>query len=149
VSTENVQLARRIIDGLPLDDLAAAFRDEERIAAMAAALQPFVDPEVEIVRIGPEYTGEGVRYVGLGGFREFWTDWLEPWESLRIETEEFLDAGDRVVQLVRQSGRTRTGSIPIEGRGAAVMTFCSGKATRIEFHLDRERAMKSAGLADD
>ena len=148
MSAENVQLAARIIAGLPLDDLAAAFRDQDRVAAMGAALEPFVDREVEIARIGPDYTGEEIIYVGLDGFQEFWTDWLEPWESFRIETEEFLDAGEKVVQLVRQSGRTKIGDVPIESQGAAVMTFEHGTVTRIEFHLDRDRAMRAAGLSE-
>jgi ketosteroid isomerase-like protein len=146
VSSENVELATRLMSSLPLDDLAAAFRDQDRVAALGAALEPFVDREVEIARIGPDYTGEETIYVGLDGFMEFWTDWLEPWESFRIETEDFLDAGDKVVQLARQTGWTSTEDVPIEGQGAAVMTFEDGTVTRLEFHLDRERALRSAGL---
>ncbi|MGH2993997.1 MAG: nuclear transport factor 2 family protein [Solirubrobacterales bacterium] len=148
MSSENVELAARLMSSLPLDDLARAIRDPGRAAAMAATLESVVDPEVEVERIGPEYTGEGVSYRGLRGFLEFWTDWLEPWESFSIETAEFLDAGDKVVQLARQTGRTESASAPIEGQGAAVMTFRDGTLTRIEFHLDRDRAMKAAGLSE-
>jgi ketosteroid isomerase-like protein len=148
VSSENVELATRIMSSLPLDDLAGAFRDPSRVAAMGGTLEQLVEPDVEIVRIGPEYTGEGVTYRGLAGFLEFWTDWLEPWESFRIETEGFLDAGDKVIQLARQTGRLEAGGTPIESLGAAVMTFRDAKVVRIEFHLDRERAMKAAGLSE-
>src|ERR671911_2682910 len=58
VPSENVELATRIMSSLPLDDLAGAFRDSGRVAAMAATLEPLVEPDVAIVRIGPEYTGE-------------------------------------------------------------------------------------------
>jgi ketosteroid isomerase-like protein len=148
VPSENVELATRIMSSLPLDDLGGAFRDSGRVAAMAATLEPLVKPDVEVVRIGPEYTGEGVTYRGLEGFLEFWTDWLEPWASFSIETEAILDAGDKVVQVARQTGRTDDQSAPIESQGAAVMTFQDGRLTRIEFHLDRERAMKAAGLSE-
>ena len=143
-----MELATRVMSSLPLDDLAGAFRDSGRVAAMAATLEPLVEPDIEVVRIGPEYTGEGISYRGLDGFLEFWTDWLEPWESFSIETEEFLDAGDKVVQVARQTGRTGAGSAPVDSQGAAVMTFRDGRMTRIEFHLDRERAMKAAGLGE-
>ncbi|MGH2991547.1 MAG: nuclear transport factor 2 family protein [Solirubrobacterales bacterium] len=148
MSTENVERAARLMSSLPLDDLAGAMRDPEAIEEMGSTWGAFVDPEIEVVRIGPPYTGEGITYHGLGGFLEFWTDWLGPWESFSIETEEFVDAGDKVVQLARQTGRTEAGSAPIVSRGAAVMTFRDGTLTRIEFHLDRDRAMKAAGLSE-
>jgi ketosteroid isomerase-like protein len=148
VSSENVGRATRIMSSLPLDDLAVAIRDPGRVEEMAAMLESVVDPELEIVRVGPEYTGEGASYRGLGGFLAFWRDWLEPWESFSIETEEFLDAGDQVVQLARQTGWTEAEGVPIESQGAAVMTFRDGVLSRIEFHLDRERAMKAAGLSE-
>jgi ketosteroid isomerase-like protein len=148
VSEENVELAARLMSSLPLADLAGAIRDPERLEEMASTWGSYIDPEIEVVGIGPEYTGEGRTYRGLPGFLEFWTDWLEPWESFSIETEEFLDAGDKVVQLARQVGRTDAGSAPVVGRPAAVMTFRDGTLTRIEFHFDRSRAMKAAGLAE-
>jgi len=148
VPGENVELATRIMSSLPLDDLAGAIRDPGQLEAMAATLEPVIDPELEIVRIGPEYTGEGVAYRGLAGFLEFWQDWLAPWESFRIETEEYLDADDKVVQLARQVGATEAGGVSVESHGAAVMTFRDGRLTRIEFHLDRDRAMRAAGLSE-
>lgn len=146
MSTENVELATRIMDGLPLDDLSSAFRDPERVAAMGEALGPLVSPDLEVVSFGPEYMGEGAVYRGLAGFGEFWSDWLGPWAGFRIEVEGYLDAGDKVVQLGRQVGATDAGSAPVESSGAAVMTFRDDRLTRIEFHLDRDRAIRAAGL---
>jgi hypothetical protein len=36
----------------------------------------------------------------------------------------------------------------VEAEGAVVFSFRAGKLARLEFHLDRERAMKAAGLAE-
>ena len=143
-----MELAARIMSSLPLDDLAGAIRDTGRVEAMAATLEPVIDPEFEVLRIGPEYMGEGAVYRGLGGFLAFWTDWLEPWESFSIETERFVDGGDKVVQLARQTGWTQGEGVRVESQGAAVMAFRDGVLTRIEFHLDRDRAMKAAGLSE-
>jgi ketosteroid isomerase-like protein len=147
VSSENVELASRIMSSLPLDDLAVALRDPTRVEEMATTLEPVVDPEFEVMSIGPAYMGEGAVYRGLAGFLAFWTDWLEPWKSFSIETERFVDAGDKVVQLARQTGWTQDEGVRVESQGAAVMAFRDGKLTRIEFHLDRDRAMKAAGVA--
>ena len=146
--SENVELAERIMSAMPLEDLAEAIRDTRQVEAMAAMLEPVLDPEFEVMSVGPEYMGEGVVYRGLGGFLEFWTDWLEPWESYRIETEGFVDAGDKVVQLARQTGWTEGDGVAVEAEAAAVMTFRNGLLARIEFHLDREVAMRSAGLSE-
>ena len=67
---------------------------------------------------------------------------------LRRDGFASMDAGDKVLMLARQVGSTETGGVPVESLGAAVMTFEDGRVTRIEFHLDRDRAMKVAGLAD-
>jgi hypothetical protein len=39
-------------------------------------------------------------------------------------------------------------SVPIETRSAGVFTFRDGKLVRAEFHLERESAMKAAGLSE-
>jgi SnoaL-like domain len=148
VSSENVERAERIMSSMPLDNLADAIRNTRRVEEMAATLEPDLDPEFEVLSIGPEYMGEGSVYRGLGGFLEFWTDWLEPWESFSIETERFVDAGDKVVQLARQVGWLKGEGTPIVSEGAAVMAFRDGRLTRIEFHLDRDRALKAAGVSE-
>src|SRR5689334_24755258 len=67
-------------------------------------LSPFFHEDVEIV--APSFVaGEGVRFVGLEGLRAAWLDWLEPWESYRVEVEDVIDAGDDAVVLVRDFGR--------------------------------------------
>ena len=43
---------------------------------------------------------------GAEGFRDRWADWLEPWESYRMYTDDILDRGDRVVALTRLRGVT-------------------------------------------
>jgi ketosteroid isomerase-like protein len=148
VPTENVELARRIAERMGAGDFVAALADEERFGEMAAALEPFVEPEFEIEMIGPEYQPQRLAYRGLDGYVEAWRDWLAPYESYRAELEEFVDAGDRVVLLVRQVGRTKGPSVPIEAESAVVFVFRAGKLARLEFHLDRERARKAAGLSE-
>ncbi len=43
-------------------------------------------------------------------------------------------------------GRTKTGGVEVEAPGAAVWTVVDGRVRRVEFHLDREAALRSAGL---
>jgi SnoaL-like domain len=147
VSSENVELARRIAELMAPEEFVAGFRDDETVRATSTALGPLVDPELTIEMVGPEYVRQRLTYEGIDGYIEAWQDWLTPYESYRAETEEFIDAGDKVVLLVRQLGQTKTGSVPIEAHSAVVFTFRAGKLARLEFYLDRDRAMKAAGLS--
>jgi ketosteroid isomerase-like protein len=85
---------------------------------------------------------------GLQGLAEGWSDWLEPWESYYIEVEEFIDAGDEVVSLVRVRARTTRGAVTVEHRPAAVWTVKEGKITRVSFYLKRSEALEAAGLRE-
>jgi ketosteroid isomerase-like protein len=148
VPSENVELARRIAEWMAQEDFVAAFEDVERFEESAAVLEPVVHPEFEVRMVGPDYLAEGVAYKGLDGYVAAWRDWLEPYESYRADLEEFMDADDKVVMFVRQLGRTAVGGVPIEAESAVVFVFTGGKLARLEFHLDRKRAMKAAGLSE-
>jgi ketosteroid isomerase-like protein len=148
MSSENVELAGRIAEAMAPGDFVTLLEDEERLLATASAVAPFADPEFETEMIGPEYLPEPAVYKGLEGYVEAWRDWLAPYESYRAELEDWIDAGDKVVLLVRQVALTKDGGVPIEAESAVVFSFREGKLVRLEFHLDRERAMKAAGLSE-
>ena len=88
-----------------------------------------VAPSAEIEAQGPE------------GFRERWADWLEPWESYRMYTDEFVDQGSRIVALTRLRGVTKRDRVEMEHEAAAVFRFEGDQVVEIEFNLDREDAL--------
>ena len=51
-----------------------------------------------------------------------------------------------MVSLVRLCGKTKTGGVDVEAAAAAVWTVVDGRLDRVEFHLDREAALRAAGL---
>ena len=104
MSQENVELVRSLQPSRDTD-LVAAFRDDATAAAVMETLSPFFYEDVEIVPPPSSVAGEGVRFAGLEGLRAAWLDWLEPWESYRVEVEDVIDAGDDAVVLVRDFGR--------------------------------------------
>ncbi|MGH2925256.1 MAG: nuclear transport factor 2 family protein [Solirubrobacterales bacterium] len=85
---------------------------------------------------------------GIVGFAEGWRDWLEPWDSYYMEVEELLDAGELVVSLVRVRAKTERDGVAIEHSPASVWSLHGGKITRVQFYLERERALEAAGLAE-
>ena len=96
MSQANVDLVLKVQPD-PDVDVAQAFRDDETWAAWVETNAPFMHPDCEFAF--PGLLGGGQTYTGLEGARAAWVDWLTPWESYRIELEQGLDCGDRVVTL--------------------------------------------------
>ena len=146
MSQENVELVRGLQPSRDTD-LVATFRDDATAAAVMETLSPFFHEDVEIV--APSFVaGEGVRFVGLEGLRARWLDWLEPWESYRVEVEDVIDAGDDAVVLVRNFGRRAGMTVEVSVTGGAVWTVRDGRVVRVAFYLNRSEALKAVGLEE-
>jgi ketosteroid isomerase-like protein len=141
MSRENVELIRALIPP-PETDLAALFRDDELFEQTAGALEAIIDPEVEALA---NWMG-GTRYVGVEGFRRLWLDWLEPWTSYYTEIDELIDAGDRVLALIRDHGQRADTDAEIELTASSVWEISDGKIVRVAFYTDRDDAYAAAGL---
>jgi ketosteroid isomerase-like protein len=142
MSEQNVELVRSLQPSDD-DDLVALFRDEG--TALMESLAPFVHDDFEIV--APSGIQPG-RRTGLAGLRAGWLDWLEPWESYRVEVEDLIEAGDEIVVLVRDYGRRVGVTQEISVVGAAVWTVRDGKVARVAFYLNRSEALEAAGLSE-
>jgi ketosteroid isomerase-like protein len=144
MSRENVELVRQLQPGRDVD-LAEALRDDALAQTLLEAMAPFVHPNFESVGITPM---QGVSGTGLQGLREVWLDWLEPWESYRVEIQDVIDAGEQAVVLIRDFGRRKGSDAEVSISGAAVWTVRDGKIARAEFYTDRSEALKAVGLAE-
>src|SRR6266511_780624 len=115
----NLELAAKLTEVLPTGDWVTAMRDEEARASRLEVLRELAWPDLEVAMVGPGgFTGT---FHGIDGFREAWEDWLRPFE-------------------------THESAAPMREPAAAIMTFRDGKLAQIEFTLDREAALRSAGL---
>ena len=144
MSRQNVEFVRALqpTGGV---DLAEVFTGDQ--SDFIAAMSPLLDPAFECAFIASESSGfPTLSYEGAEGFVAGWREWLSPWESYRIEAEEFVDAGDEVVVLVRVQARTRRGGVEMEHAPGAVWTLEDGRVRRIEFYLERRQALTAARL---
>jgi ketosteroid isomerase-like protein len=150
VSHENVELVKTLLPAVFRGNLVTAVDDEGRVREVEAVLAESAEPEWEWAMVGPDYAPgqQGFDGRGLDDFRVAWRDWMEAYESYEIEPGEAIDAGDSVVMLVRQVAKTKTGGVEVENLGAAVVWVRDGRLRRVEFHLDRDAAMKAAGLSE-
>jgi ketosteroid isomerase-like protein len=149
VPSEAVRVVERIQEVLlTLEDVVVTLNDPEAGELVRRTLMELAEPDFEVVMVGPKYLGQTIELSGADGFREAWIDWTSPFSSYHIDVEEMIDAGDRVVSLVAMSGKTKTGGVDVEAAAAAVWTVVDGRLRRVEFHLDRDSAIRAAGLSN-
>jgi uncharacterized protein len=146
VSTEAVRLVEEIQTALTAQDVVTALDEAQADTRARRIFMELAEPDLKVVMVGPDYVSTQLEFNGLDGFRDAWRDWTSPFEAYRIEVEEMIDAGDRVVSLVAMTGTTRTGGAEITAPGAAVWTVVDGRVRRVEFHIDRDLALRAAGL---
>ena len=131
MSQENVEIIRR---------------GYERFIASEQLPEEIMDPEfvwdMSTFRGWPERQ----TYEGVEGAREFMSDWLEAWEDWKLALEELHDAGDRVVAIVSQRGRSKATGLPVDMRFAQVWTLRDGKQIRMEMYADPGEALRATGV---
>jgi hypothetical protein len=139
---ENADLIRAMLPS-PDTDIAHLFRDEDVFQASVDAFAEIFDPELESVAA---WRGEGVTYAGIDGFRELWLDWLEPWVTYHVQVEEIIEAGNRVVVLIRDRGRRHDTDAEVELISGSVWTVRDGRIARVEFYGNRDELFDATGL---
>jgi uncharacterized protein len=130
MSQENVEIVRRSYDAYARGDLEAAL----------AAL----DAEIETHDHDIPDAGD---YRGIEGLLQWQADWEAGWASWRWEPEEFIDAGDRVVAILRLHAKGRGSGVDVERLDGAVWTLRDGKCIRLDCYGSKAEALEAVGLS--
>jgi ketosteroid isomerase-like protein len=91
---------------------------------------------------------EGRVYEGREGVAEAIRVWAGAWEDWRFELDELIDAGDRVVMVVREFARGKGSGAPVVQETFWVYTLRSGRIVHAKVLVDRNQALEAAGLTD-
>jgi ketosteroid isomerase-like protein len=84
---------------------------------------------------------------GPEAVRRYIQDWFDMFDDLTVVAEELVDAGDdRVVALLRMTGRAKVSGIETEIRFSVVYTLRDGKIIRGREYIDHNEALEAAGL---
>lgn len=124
----------------------AELRPEEIVEGLAAIIRPHMAEDFVCVMDGGALTTE---YRGLDGLRTGWLDFLGAFETLTIEPEGEMREGpdgECVVEFVRLSGKPKGLDAAVDAAAAGVWRMRGEKLAAVEFHMDRDRALRSAGL---
>jgi ketosteroid isomerase-like protein len=117
-----------------------AFHNEDWDAFFA-----LYDPEVEIDLSRSGIPDGGIHH-GHDGVREGWAKWRGAWDDYRFEVEELTELGDRVLSLTRIYARSKGHGVDTEVRSAEVITVRDGLIVHFVNFLDRDDALREAGL---
>jgi ketosteroid isomerase-like protein len=131
MSEENVEIVRRSAEAVEAGDYEAALAPYHPEVVFDATLRP-----------------EGRVFHGRDGVVEAMREWIGTWEDWRIETTDYLDAGDKVVSIGRESGRGKGSGLVIDHQVFVVFTLRDGQIVRWKGFLDKDQALTDAGLAE-
>jgi ketosteroid isomerase-like protein len=85
-------------------------------------------------------------YQGVEAAERFMHEWTSAWVDWELQIDELLDAGDKVVALVRQRGRSKLTGIRVEVSLAKIWTLLDGKNSRMDMYSDVGDALAAVGL---
>jgi ketosteroid isomerase-like protein len=128
MSRENVELVQRAL---------------EHFMATGGPPWEMLDEEVEVSDHDTPDQGEYRGHAGLGRWLE---EWGAAWAKWSIEPEEFVDAGDRIVAVIRMKTEGQGSGVETERQDAMVITMRDGKWLRVDYYNNRKQALESVGL---
>jgi ketosteroid isomerase-like protein len=91
----------------------------------------------------PDSIPFGGSYHGHDGVGSFFSLLPEYWEELRVEPQEFIDAGETIVVLIRLSGKGAGGSI--DSKSLHLWRMRDGKAATFREYPDTARVLQALG----
>ena len=129
----NVEIIRAVM---------AAFNSGDWDAALS-----YVAPDVKYDTSRDLNEWRGI-YEGPEGVRRAWERFSEPWESWRVEIDEFFHIGEHVV-VTRQTGHLQgRDGIEVTARQNGVWTFRDGAVSEFATYNELEDALEAAALRD-
>ena len=75
--------------------------------------------------------------------------WIETWDGLRNEPEEFFDlGGDQVMVFVRLRGGAHGSGVPLDQPVAHVWTLHGREVKQLRLYPNRAEALEAVGLRE-
>src|ERR1700730_19056224 len=102
------------------------------------------DPDVVLVEIA-EFP-DAATYRGLEQMRRWLQGWLDVFDKISIEPQEFVPVGDHVLVSTHQRFRSKVG-IEVEQDITQVLRFRDGRVIHATGYRDKSNALKAVGLA--
>jgi ketosteroid isomerase-like protein len=110
-----------------------------------AAIGALLDPEVRWIT--PTLPWSQGLYEGPEEVGRYFASFAEALEDPRVEPDELLDCGDRIVALGTESARVRATGERFSVRFAHVIRVAEGRVTELRGHLDTAAIAEAFGAS--
>jgi ketosteroid isomerase-like protein len=87
-------------------------------------------------------------YRGHDGVARWLRDWENAWGEFTVTAEELLDAGERVVLVLRMTATGRGSGATLERQDAMVWQLRDGKLVRLDYFNSKQQALEAVGLTE-
>lgn len=131
MSHQNVDIVRAHVEAAKRGDWRAALESYDEAVVLDQSLMP----------------GGGIHH-GKSGVREFFTEWFGAWEDLSLELERVIDAGERVIAVMRISGRGRDSGVDVSVRAVDAFTLREGKIVQQVGYPEADEALAELGIVE-
>jgi ketosteroid isomerase-like protein len=103
------------------------------------------DPDAVIVEIA-EFPDAGT-YRGYDEMQRWIQGWLDAFDEISVEPQDFIPVGDHVVVTTNQRFRSKAG-VEVQQEITQVLRFRRGKLIYATGYRDRSNALEAAGLRE-
>jgi ketosteroid isomerase-like protein len=134
MSAENIELVRAATEAMERGDAEGAL----------AALDTEIEWHATVGGVDEGRVARGHDEVVQG-----FLDYFEVWERIELRAEDFIDAGgEEVVVFFHEVAKGRKSGIVVETDTGTINTVRNGKIVRVRSYMDRDEALRAAGLSD-
>jgi ketosteroid isomerase-like protein len=131
---------------MPQQNIELLRRGFERLVATGEPLWDTVHEEVEVHDHDILDAGE---YRGHAGLRRWLEDWGAAWAEYGFEPQEFIEAGDSVVVIIRVKAKGLGSGVEVERQDGLVYSFRDGRIVRLDYYNSRHQAREAVGPASE
>jgi ketosteroid isomerase-like protein len=134
MSAENIDVVRAATEAMQRGDAEGAL----------AALDPEIEWHATVGGVDEGRVARGHHEVAQG-----FLDYFEVWERIELRAEDFIDVGgEEVVVFFHEVAKGRKSGIVVETDTGTINTVRDGKIVRVRSYMDRDEALRAAGLSD-
>jgi uncharacterized protein len=125
---------------------------EEDVERLREVYRAFNEGGVEAVleRLAPQFrvrdresSPDRQTHYGKEGIKQLFDSYMEAFDALRLEPDEFIDAGDQIVVSLYQRVRGKESGARVVGRIAHVWMLREGVALHLRIFSDKEGALET------
>jgi len=125
-------------------------RDVERLRGAYHAFNEGGGVEAILERLGPEFhvrdrasSPDRETRFGREGIKRLFDSYMEAFDALRLDPDEFIEAGDQIVVSLRQHARGKGSGAEVVSPVAHVWTVREGEVTQLRIFGDKDKALRA------